>query len=325
MDPSHELVEHFTAVGLPLNATLVAMLDEHPDHRTTRRGCGFTQATRHLAARVNEPRAHDHLGDLVLFEQWHDGLTAQRIAESLEDGSIMTWRHWHTAPPARLTPDAISDPGSDIIAAESERQRRLATIGEALEREESRLLASIIIDLILPRDDAAEGLERIVSWPEKLEVGSCPTAEKWFLELAHGFVPRRGRCNIIVDDHRRPLLLEKVNMGDSHSCISLEPFVINGVCIPPGSLLAVTYAESVLEDAPANASLPGQSFRLSSCSGMRMLRLTTLAVSPANRQRAFTAHFEAQQAEGLLAPDDTELGQLRAIAASEVTSTTEPA
>ncbi len=314
----HELVDQFAAAGLPLDPTLVAMLGEHPDHRTPRRGSGFTQATRHLAARVNEPRAARDLDDLALFADWHDPSTTQRILASLEESAIETWRHWHVAPPTALIPDAIGEPGTEIIAAEAERQRRLATLADQLEREESRLLAQIIIATILPHRGDRNGWAEIAAWPERLEVGSCPTAEKWFLELAHGFVPRKGRCNFIVDNDDRPLLIEKVKMGDSHSCISLAPFLLNGVCLPPGSLLAVAYPESILENAPANAQLPGQWFRLSDCSGMRMLRLTTLSVSPGNRQRAFSSHFEAQQAEGLLAPDDTELSQLDAIAEREV-------
>lgn len=324
MGSDHELIERFALAGLPLNSTLIAMLAEHPDHRTERRGSGFTQATRHLAARVNEPRSPHSLDDLALFADWHDGTTAQRISASLASGVVSTWRHWHTSPPFALVADANDDNGADIIAAEAERQRCLAAIEEHLECEESRILARVMTDIVLPRQSEVEGLDEIAAWPEKLEVGSCPTAEKWFLELAHGFIPRKGRCNFIVDDDDRPLLIEKVKMGDSHSCISVEPLLVNGVRMPPGSLLGVVYADEVLDHARANAELPGQCIRLRDCSGMRMLRLTTLAISPPNRRRAFSAHFEAQQAEGLLAPDDTELSQLRAIAWREVACPTTP-
>lgn len=324
MTATHELIEQFALAGLSLHATLVAMLSEHPDHRTERRGSGFTQATRFVAAQINEPRYADRLDDLCLFDAWHDAITARRILDSLADGTISSWRKWHTTQPSALIADVNGEPGADITASEAERQRLLDTLDARVEREESRLLARLIRDVILPYTSGEEGLAEIAAWPDKLEVGSCPTAEKWFLELAHGFIPRKGRCNLIVDDADRPLMLEKVKMGDSHSCISVHPFLVNGVRMPPGSLLAVTYPESVLEEAQSNAQLPGHCIRLGDCNGIRMLRLTTLAVSPQNRARAFSAHFEAQQAEGLLAPDDTELDQLRQLADREVACLASP-
>ena len=53
---AHELPAVFRKHGLWLNTTLVGMLDEHFSHRTERRGCGYTQATRHLAVLVNRAR-----------------------------------------------------------------------------------------------------------------------------------------------------------------------------------------------------------------------------------------------------------------------------
>ena len=52
----HELVEAFASVGLPLHPILREMLEESPAHRTERRGCGYTQATRFLSTFVNQPR-----------------------------------------------------------------------------------------------------------------------------------------------------------------------------------------------------------------------------------------------------------------------------
>jgi len=266
MQPEHELVIRFRDAGMPLNGKLVAMLAEDPVHRTERRGCGYTQATRHLAARINQPRDWAGLDDLSLFA----GLGNER-----------------------------------------DRQATVRAMPERLEREESRLLAALIRDMVQPVDAVAEGLVEVPAWPEKLPVGSCPTAEKCFLELAHGFLPRKGRCNVLIDADDRPVLIEKMNMGDDHSCVSLLPVVINGVRLPPGSLVAAHYDERTIEAEPSTGPFRGRRIALASCAGFRMLRLTTLAVSPANRARAFSAHFEAQVAGGLFEPESTELDQLR--------------
>jgi hypothetical protein len=52
--------------------------------------------------------------------------------------------------------------------------------------------------------------------------------------------------------------------------------------------------------------------------GFRFLRLTTLAVSPENRERAFSAHFQSQVDAGLFAPGDTTIEQLRVVAQEQV-------
>ena len=69
-DPSsvqHEVLVAFEAAELTLANTLVDMLNEHYSHQTERRGCGYTQATRVLAERINQPRSNDSFEDLRLF------------------------------------------------------------------------------------------------------------------------------------------------------------------------------------------------------------------------------------------------------------------
>jgi hypothetical protein len=48
------------------------------------------------------------------------------------------------------------------------------------------------------------------------------------------------------------------------------------------------------------------------------LRLTTLAISPPNRQRAFTAHFQSQLDAGLFAPGEATIEQLRRVAQDQL-------
>ncbi|HEX2672385.1 MAG TPA: hypothetical protein VHM25_16000, partial [Polyangiaceae bacterium] len=94
-------------------------------------------------------------------------------------------------------------------------------LGE-LSREESRLLAAIIIDLVFPRQ-ASEAIFELPAWPDDLKIGTCPLAEKYFLELAEAFVRRRGLANVLISPAGEPLLIEKINLGDDHSCISVAP------------------------------------------------------------------------------------------------------
>lgn len=269
MTNRHEVVESFAAAGLRLNRTLESMLLEEPAHCTERRGCGYTQATRYLAQRINLPRGH-------------------RINEA---GAL-----FQSGIPELLTPGLF--------------ERLVA----AMEREESRLLTRMIADLIFPLADCPVAMSSIPAFPDRLEVGSCPLAEKWFLELAHGFIPRKGRCNFIVDESGRALLLEKIGMGDDHSCLSLAPLLMNGVRIPVGSLLAVRYEPALIEDTPCHSSLPGHRLPVTGCTGFRMLRLTTLSLPGPCRARAFSRHFRSQVAEGLFEPETTEITDLQRLA-----------
>jgi hypothetical protein len=184
-----------------------------------------------------------------------------------------------------------------------------------LEREESRLLAAIIVDLVFPQS-AAGAIPDLPAWPEVLKIGTCPLAEKYFLELAEAFVRRKGIANVLVASDGQPLLIEKLNLGDDHSCISVAPLLLNGVALPPGSLLGVHYEGPVA--LRKNRALPGDLIPIAQCAGFRFLRLSTLAVSPKNRARAFTAHFQAQVAAGLFAPGETTIDQLRRLAEQQI-------
>lgn len=246
------------------------MLGEHYSHRTERRGCGFTQASRHLAVLVN--RARD----------------AQDTTRQLF--------------PA-------------ISRSEAELKAVLESLPACLEREESRLLASLIADLVLPAT-ARAGIAELSSFFGELKVGTCPLAEKYFLEVSDGFVRRRGRINVLVSDSGQPLLLEKLNLGDNHSCISVAEVQLNGVRLPAGCLFGVARDEGL--ELARNAKLPGSVIPIQRCTGFRFLRLTTLAVSPQNRRRAFTTHFQSQVDAGLFAPGEATIEQLRRVAEEQL-------
>lgn len=268
----HELVTELAMQGLRLNSTLIEMLGEHYSHRTPRRGCGFTQASRHLAVLVN--RARQGGGD-----------------------------------------DAAAHLFPSTPCSQQELRRALDELPRRLLREESRLMAALINDLVLPAPPVM-GVEELPSFAGELKVGTCPLAEKYFLEISDGFVRRKGRVNVLTSDAGEPLLLEKLNLGDNHSCISVADVTLNGVRLPPGCLLGVARPEGI--DIMANARLPGCVIPVRRCVGFRFLRLTTLAVSPQNRRRAFTTHFQSQVDAGLFAPGETTIEQLRRVAEDQL-------
>lgn len=275
----HELTRVAAAHGLHLNATLTEMLNEHFSHRTERRGCGYTQATRHLAVLVNQPPGRQHETALKLFPRW-----------------------------AR---DGGHDPHSAASVALLHRQ--VTTLIGALEREESRLLAGLIADLLAPGGPGPRALPPCF---EVLKIGTCPLAEKYFLEIADGFVRRKGRANVFVSEQGEPVLLEKLGLGDDHSCVSVTELELNGVRLPPGCLFGARYDERA--PARANRTLPGAVIPVRACEGFRFLRLTTLAISPENRARAFSAHFQAQLDAGLYAPGQATIAQLARVAREQL-------
>lgn len=267
----HELTTVFAELGLPLNATLTEMLGEHFSHRTERRGCGYTQSSRHLAVLVNRP------------------------PDSSQNPTS------HLFPKSALSPPELA--------------RKLGDVGARLEREESHVLLALIKELVLP-ETLSSAAPRLPPFFGEIKVGSCPLAEKYFLELTDGFVRRKGRINVFVSESGEPLVIEKLNLGDNHSCINVVEVVLNGVRLPPGCLFGVDRAEDL--EGTDNRKLPGKIIPVRRCTGFRFLRLTTLAISPPNRQRAFTAHFQSQLDAGLFAPGEATIQQLRRVAEDQL-------
>lgn len=285
----HELCVLLEAEGCRLNDTLVEMLGEHFTHCTERRGCGYTQSTRHLAVLVNRPLSERREVIGKLFPGWARAALRE------------PW------------PQADSRDGAD--SGLFPLRQVLHGLPAKLEREESRLLASIIADLVL-LGDVSPSEHDLLPWGEELKVGTCTLAERYFLEIAHGMVRRTGRINIHVSERGEPMLVEKLNLGDGYSCISLRELRLNGVRLPPGSLFAVQRPDDIA--LRPCAELPGSVMRARDCEGYRFLRLSTLAVAPANRQRAFTAHFQAQIDACLFSPGQTTLERLRDTAQAQL-------
>ena len=301
----HELIRVFAEHGFALNKTLTEMLSEHFSHSTERRGCGYTQATRHLADFINRPRDRYQFDDFDLFQPG----TADRLKDLMarfgqRTDRSLSWRHLDRQLP--LLKPLLREDDTELrrdlqeLANQILNLRRLPT---QLKLEESRLLAGLIINIILPQMSST-GPAYLNSYPETLQIGTCTLAEKFFLELAHQQCSRKARMNIIVDDDRQPLLLEKVNLGDALSCLALVPVLINGVTLPPGTLIGVAHNDPISGE-DHQGPVPGQSIRADQCQGFRYLRLTTLAVSPASRARTFTTQYANQREKIFYDPENT--------------------
>lgn len=304
----HELVEAFASAGLPLHPTLRDMLEEVPAHRTERRGCGYTQATRFLSTFVNQPRQATDATDFGVLADWPKQRTEAIARQLVAAGWAAGWRRADRADAAAIAALPPSPLLDDLRALPA----RIATVRAALQREESALLLDLLRDLLAPEATTAPALPAMA---EKPEIGSCSQAEEFFLEIAHGRVRRGGRVNVFVDAAGAPLLVEKMALGESHSAMAVATVSICGVTLPPGALFALRYDA----DAPALRPLAcGVAHDIATIAEARFLRLTTLAVSPKVRQRAFSAQFEAQVRGNMLSPGSTTIDDLRRFASASL-------
>ena len=316
----HEVVTIFKKYLYPLSNKLTEMLNEHFSHQTERRGCGFTQATRVIAEYVSQQR--DLLGfqDLRIFEDYDTKALKNILNQSSSYGLVLdTWRNLDINPEVQktlvhLNPQEIF---TQNLQQEFDFQASLRKIYEHAELEESVLICQLLADIILPQEVHNIKMIECHALEEKPKVGSCPMAEKFFLRIAHHRLLRQGEINIFVDENDQPIMMEKLNMGDNHSCISLVPLMMNGVRLPAGSLFSANYEIDQLEKYQ-NKQYKGFVIPISAMNGFWFLRLTTLAISPKNRARAFGYHFKQQVDNGLFRPDTTELSQLMEIAHDQI-------
>ncbi|MBC9228022.1 hypothetical protein HI850_001615 [bacterium SPL81] len=316
----HEVVTIFKKYLYPLSNKLTEMLNEHFSHQTERRGCGYTQATRVIAEYVSQQR--DLLGfqDLRIFEDYDTKALKNILNQSSSYGLVLdTWRNLDINPEvqktlAHLNPQEIF---TQNLQQEYDFQAGLRKIYEHAELEESVLICQLLADIILPQDVHNIRMIECHALEEKPKVGSCPMAEKFFLRIAHHRLLRQGEINIFVDENDQPIMMEKLNMGDNHSCISLVPLMMNGVRLPAGSLFSANYEIDQLEKHQ-NKQYKGFVIPISVMNGFWFLRLTTLAITPKNRARAFGYHFKQQVDNGLFRPDTTELSQLMEIAHDQI-------
>lgn len=300
---AHELTRAFDEAGFALCTTLVDMLDEHFAHQSERRGCGYAQSTRYLSRLINRPRDPLSASDLQVFADWPTAETEALAGTLLNAGMATGWRS--LLDPA--TRDSAPETGAHAARLHALGDT-LAALGDSLEHEESRVFLHLLTQMLSGVGDPAPDLPGM---PVKPEVGSCSEAESYFLEIAHGRIRRHGSVNVIVDALGRPLLLEKVGLGENQSAISVGPFRLFGVCIPPGSLCAIRRNPDAV---PLRQSRRGNVLAASALEETRFLRLTTLAISPASRARAFSCQLQAQVRAAMFSPLHATIGQLQDLA-----------
>lgn len=316
-ETDHEIIQLFKQYAHPLSNKLTEMLNEHFSHQTERRGCGYTQATRVLAGYINSPRQPQDFADLKLFNQFDS-----KILKALLDQSQFEIADWHNLDLNQNVQQLIRAIQPDAyvqqIQQQCQIQSQLRTLANHAQLEESKILCQLIADLILPQSAASTGLVEFNALTEKPKVGSCPMAENFFLKIAHDRVLRQGEINVFVDEQQQPILLEKLNMGDNHSCISLKPILMNGVRLPAGSLFSADYDREAIQNKTKNKHYKGYVMPYSAINGFWFLRLTTLAISPENRARAFSTHYQQQVDNGLYSPGTTCLQQLVDVATAQI-------
>ncbi len=320
MSLDHEVLHLFKERIFPLSDKLTEMLNEHYSHQTERRGCGFTQATRVLAEFINFPREVIEATDLKIFQSY-DFKKLKKILDQ-KNAYGLDIEDWHNLDQNRsilnFLNTAKADDFSELVAQEVNIQKNLRNISQHAQLEESKIICDMLEDVILPKTAQETGFIEIQTLVEKPKVGSCPMAETFFLKIAHRSMLRQGSINIFVDAQNRPIFIEKMNMGDNHSCISLQPLIMNGIRIPIGSLFAVEYDIEQIQEKTENKEFKGYTIPYQAIERFWFLRLTTLAVSPENRKRAFSTHFEQQVHNGLFSPGSTLLKQLDDVANSQL-------
>lgn len=122
---AHELNVAFDNVGLGLCNVLREMLDEHPKHRTERRGCGLTQATRFLSEYINRPRDPNDTSDLAIFASVSRRTASAVAARSADQGWASGWRGLADAPPTVRDAIARLRGAAELLSL----QQKLMTIG----------------------------------------------------------------------------------------------------------------------------------------------------------------------------------------------------
>ena len=272
----HEVVTTFARAGLALHQRLAEMLDEHPSHRTERRGCGYTQATRFLSTYINQPREPDATTDFGVLAAWPKPRIESLALRALAAGWPQGWRRLDLCDPAILA--TLTDDATTALLVAL--PRTLAQVQNAVQHEESRLLADLIRQILAPEPGVAPDMPEM---REKPEIGSCSQAEEFFLEIAHGRVRRSGRVNLFVEAEGRPALVET---GPTRRAVSRNagPVSTRAERDPPSSSRTTTRSTSSpgtrSECTSTQMSVPALHPSASEARSGRRRRITAPSPSP---------------------------------------------
>lgn len=303
-DLMSDLDQALEAAGYPLNAGMRAMLQETRDHRfipetyaNNRKGSGFSQFGWMMSEVVNKRPSPKQ--ERVLRWLFSDALDEKQ--QSLVEERL------------RMTERDIE--GEEEIRIEEACRREVyaeakEVIGKTLSRIDApgeRLYARMMLDALgIPSEEVNPFIPKLALAEGEMHIGSCTTAELYFLEYGYGLVGENRReareivdrsliefkaFNYILDDEGKPLMIEKVGLGNSHSCLTLREVELNGVHIPAGSLMGVRY-----DPVARHQGRPRDEGVISAkeCQ-FQFLRLSTLAVEPEHRAGTFGMHLRFQE------------------------------
>ncbi|OGH93863.1 MAG: hypothetical protein A2538_03305 [Candidatus Magasanikbacteria bacterium RIFOXYD2_FULL_41_14] len=284
-----QIVQLFRSAGLPLESGLAEMLEENPEFQTSRRGCGFTHATRRVSEMVAGSRRPENLGgifDHSLLADWDEELYQKGGMELSEKTDKWTFV----------------------------KKELLENILAQTKSPAGKLFVRLLMDILEFRkpDPNLPSVEPIKSSDGRFsQVGNCTTAEIYFYDqikpydriysLSVGDSYGSHKINYVVDESGDPIFIEKVGLGDDHSAISLKPIQENGVEIPAGSLFALEYDDDA--SRKKTRADTGSVIPLPDLKKARFLRFTPLVTEGEDRLNAFGKHIEMQQHNGFYQPE----------------------
>ncbi len=283
-----EVSDAFKEAGMPLDWRLVGMLEESEEHQGGRRGSGFTQASRYMADMVRSERSSK---DFKIFDD--------SFRNEIED-------------------DFFKNGNQDKLKTVDFRdyvdKNKLKEISDKVKGPGSKLLLGMISDTFNSSEKDTT-LATLPSSKEKMEIGTCTTAENYFFDYMKGntmygdnFKDKTAKMNIFKDEKGQPLFMEKIGLGENHSAISLKDFYLNGIKIPAGSLVALQYDKPNNEDMTSSKN--GIVLSSNILQVVEFLRFTTLVVEPKDREQTFGEHFKWQKQQGIKGAEDLTLNEV---------------
>ncbi len=285
---NREVSDAFKEAGMPLDWKLVGMLEESQEHQGGRRGSGFTQASRYMADIVRSERSSK---DFKIFDN--------SFRDEIEDGFFK---------------NGNQDKLKTVDFRDYVDKNKLKEISSKIKGPGSKILLGMISD-IFNSNNIDTNLSHLPSSKEKMEIGTCTTAENYFFDYMRGntmygdnFENKRAKMNIFKDEKGEPLFMEKIGLGENHSAISLKDFYLNGIKIPAGSLVALQY------DKPSEGKLTssgnGNILDSKILQAVEFLRFTTLVVNPKDREQTFGEHLKWQKEQDIKGAEDLTLNEV---------------
>ncbi len=222
-----ELADACRSLGLRLNPRLERRLLEIENNYEE----GFLRASAHLCGYAlfepNHPKRYEILYDAFLYriqQELYKNIFSQSLSEDTVSLNLMD-------PPNLPTFGEID---------------YLLTHAPEMQREGNRYLLRMLRTMFASETDP--GIPNFNGSP-LMYVGACDNAERGFRKLLPGdpewgdidWLENHGIIVVHVDDQNNPVFLEKrKGFGDAHSGLSLCETSVNGVWMPPGTIMGIS-------------------------------------------------------------------------------------